>query len=821
MAALAIACDRHSPSGPATCGNGVVDAGEACDDGAANGTTGCTAACAFACVTPEADCDAPPPCQTAACASDHTCTFVADASQDGTPCGAGMACNSGSCAPGGTCGDGMLDAAEACDFGVGGNGRNLGCEDNCTLSCSSDTACDDAEPCNGVERCELVTVSGQTGKRCVAGPPPADGASCGPGALCLNATCVLSVCGDGATTSPEECDDANPATGDGCEPTCRYSCVSTDATRNCTPADACKGQGTCNDATHTCTPGSPLADDSPCNGGAGYCKTSVCTTPVCPNGDPEPGETCDDGNTSNGDGCDSDCTYSCVDPSTDCGAPPACQMWTCTTGHVCQATADLSKNSMSCGTAGQTCQNGACTSGVCGNGVTEAGEQCDFGSAKNGPNTGCETDCTLSCSLASDCDDGNSCNGAEACSSVTVSGKQGKRCVAGTPPPDNTICGTNKICKLQACVSSVCGDGYVDASRGETCEPPNTTTCDATCTAPVCGNGARSLDEQCDDGNLTNLDGCNATCRFEQIHRINDLDIQFGTSSYCPANALGGAAGAIAQGLVADSFATGVTDGSISLVFQLLGLDDLSGTSDPSISVGVVGGDPVAGTTTYNGNNDLDWWYTIDLTDLTATRLPARTLSGSIAAKQLTTSPGSIAVTTNFAGVPIRMDMFNTKLRASIGAASAPLVSSSGGPPGHLASEHLAPTLTSFATMGTSTVPGELCGPTTSRSLANTSLPPAVLSNCTQYTADHSVLDVFVGGCTVLIYTVVKPTQPDVSKTANVTYTFQTNAQRYVTSCSKFVSGVKQNPGPTLTECLDNSGYTTYFKFTTDRVIGK
>src|SRR5262245_64585253 len=30
---------------------------------------------------------------------------------------------------------------------------------------------------------------------------------------------------------------------------------------------------------------------------------------------------------------------------------------------------------------------------------------------------------------------------------------------------------------------------------------------------PVCGNGAREAGEQCDDGNLVNMDGCDAACR--------------------------------------------------------------------------------------------------------------------------------------------------------------------------------------------------------------------------------------------------------------------------------------------------------------------
>ena len=71
---------------------------------------------------------------------------------------------------------------------------------------------------------------------------------------------------------------------------------------------------------------------------------------------------------------------------------------------------------------------------------------------------------------------------------------------------------------------------------------------DSTRAQAVCGDGIRSGAEQCDDGNRSNLDGCDASCRFEQTHRINELKLQFGTSSACTINALGGAiVGATAQ----------------------------------------------------------------------------------------------------------------------------------------------------------------------------------------------------------------------------------------------------------------------------------
>src|SRR5260221_623272 len=49
----------------------------------------------------------------------------------------------------------------------------------------------------------------------------------------------------------------------------------------------------------------------------------------------------------------------------------------------------------------------------------------------------------------------------------------------------------------------------------------------------VCGDGARTGAEQCDDGNVVNLDGCDSACRFEQSHRANALTMQFATDTNC------------------------------------------------------------------------------------------------------------------------------------------------------------------------------------------------------------------------------------------------------------------------------------------------
>src|SRR5262249_26541959 len=67
-------------------------------------------------------------------------------------------------------------------------------------------------------------------------------------------------------------------------------------------------------------------------------------------------------------------------------------------------------------------------------------------------------------------------------------------------------------------------------------------------TTSLCGNGVLDPGEQCDDGNTTNLDGCDSNCQFEQMHRVNSLTMEWAPSTLCPANALGGAIKSAAQG---------------------------------------------------------------------------------------------------------------------------------------------------------------------------------------------------------------------------------------------------------------------------------
>jgi cysteine-rich repeat protein len=835
MLALVGCGDNIKP--PETCGNGKLDSGEQCD-----GETNCNADCTWVCNEPTADC-APVECQVAMCTEDHACTTA--------PATDGVACTSGVCASGACvnprCGNAVVEPGEECDFGSG-NGSAAGCQANCMFSCETlSSTCDDGNPCNGVETCGQVTDHGAIGQACQAGTAPIDGTSCGSNMICRSATCVVDFCGDGYVSGTEECDDGNAVSGDGCENNCTFSCLSSDSSRNCTPADPCQGQGTCNDTTHVCAAGTPLGDNTSC-GGNNYCKSATCTVPACGNGIVEPGEQCD-----GGVGCTASCQWQCNNASTDCGTAPQCDMHQCSSTHLCQTVADSSQNGFACGTSG-TCSNGACNGPgqTCGNANVEGTEQCDFG-AGNGPGTGCESNCAFSCQTDPDCNDGNACDGAETCCSVTVNGQTGKQCAAGTPLANGASCAIGKICLSSQCQISVCGDGYVDANAGETCEPPNVGTCDANCHTIVCGDGTLEGSEQCDDGNTTNLDGCDSSCKFEQVQRMTSFKMAFAPSASCPKDALGGAlvgndvfGVAGARTLITEGLDQGILDGSLTINILALGLDDLTGTADSSMSFGVVTGSPAASSATYDGTSDLDWWYVPDASTIDASRVPLHILPGSISGRTATVGPGEVFMNVSFVGIVVPLDMFNTTIRTDIGTSGALTISTNGMNPGHLASEHDAPSLTSYLTMGTpggtcsgsscrcfnitydatrtasgtpSACPsGELCGSTTAQSLYNVAVPSELTGTTCNYfyTGTNSLLDAYISGCKYAgLVTQITATQPDTSRDGH-TYTFQTDSTYHVNACKK--DGVTQS---SLSGCLANAAYSSLFQFTTDRVIAR
>ena len=342
--------------------------------------------------------------------------------------------------------------------------------------------------------------------------------------------------------------------------------------------------------------------------------------------------------------------------------------------------------------------------------------------------------------------------------------------------------------------------------------------------AQTCGDNLRETPEQCDDGNTRNLDGCSGACTFEQTHRINNLKLQRTVDTVCTANAFGGAFTTTGLNNTQPGIDASVASGATSILMHAAGLDDLSGTNDPSLSLGVLSATPIDATNpAYNGTSDLDWWYAVDQSLIDAQRQPLNQLTASVAGNVLTAGPGSAVLKLILSGGPASLSVSNLVTTVTTGASNIP-TSSAGSSPGHLAVEHLDPALQSFATAGVATTNwGTVCGNISAQSLRNTPIPAALIgSGCNnRYTAANSLLDVFVRGCAFTIVPLITATQPDQEDPAapavgaGPPYTFQFDAT------TSIVNGCRDSAAASvdLTACLADAAYSSHFKFTSDRVI--
>ncbi len=294
------------------CGNGLVEAGEACDDGNLSDTDACTRFCV-----------------SASCGDGKLRTDLAPGADGHEECDdgnrlAGDGCDR-SCRVE-VCGNGKVDAREGCDDG------NASDTDACTGRCEparcgdgfvrTDVAegeaefeqCDDGNDASG-DGCGATCRREECGNGVQEAGEACDDGNAEETDACRN-DCSENLCGDGAVhTGVEACDDGNGVEGDGCDSLCRVeSCGNgrVDAGEACDDGNA--------DATDACLVGCIAArcGDGFVRAGVEVCDdgnafdtdtcSSTCQPARCGDGVVQTGvEACDDGNAVDDDLCANDC----------------------------------------------------------------------------------------------------------------------------------------------------------------------------------------------------------------------------------------------------------------------------------------------------------------------------------------------------------------------------------------------------------------------------------------------------------------------------------------------------------------------------------
>ena len=236
-------CDANCTT--TACGNGIATAGETCDDGNVVSGDGCDVNCT------------PTGCGNGVATAGETCDDGNAVEGDG--------CDSNCTAS--ACGNNITAPGEMCDDGnvVSGDG----CDANCTMTaCGNGIAtagetCDDGTGTNG-DGCDDGPGGNCTPSACgnavVAGEEICDDGNAIEGDGC-DSNCTLTGCGNGVMSGAETCDDGNATNGDGCDD---------GRGGNCTPT-------ACGNGVQTGAAAAAVADESGADvaGGAGHREPAV------------------------------------------------------------------------------------------------------------------------------------------------------------------------------------------------------------------------------------------------------------------------------------------------------------------------------------------------------------------------------------------------------------------------------------------------------------------------------------------------------------------------------------------------------------------
>jgi cysteine-rich repeat protein len=486
------------------CGDGLLDQGEQCDDAGGNSLSGpCLLDCSFA----------------------RCGDGVFDASR-GEECDDGNELNLDGCSafceiePPPNCGDLILNANEECDNGVANsNNTPNACRESCLLPRCGDSVIDNNESCDdGIGNA-------------LAGP-------------CLP-DCSFARCGDGVfqPSRGEDCDDGNNINDDGCDSLCQSEAPPScgDGQINSSAEQCDNGAGNSNTISNACRQNctnarcgdgvidsGEVCDNGGTNSLSGPCLPT-CQLARCGDGvfQPNRNEECDDANTNNNDGCDGACQFEII--------------LSCGNGSL-ESPEECDNGNLNSDSASNACRTN-CTNHRCGDGATDTGEQCDNGGGNSllGPclptcqNAGCG-DGILQQNRGEQCDDGNNASN-DGCApncSFEVPAGCGDGTVQGNEQCDNGPNNSNVLsnaCRTN-CTLPRCGDAVIDAQ--ETCDDGALNAfagpCLPTCQLAACGDGVLQINrgEACDDGDLDAGDGCNSQCQIEPPSNCGDGVVQGG-----------------------------------------------------------------------------------------------------------------------------------------------------------------------------------------------------------------------------------------------------------------------------------------------------